>query len=122
MNLEEEQSKEMQHQQNVTFESQPSEMKQVLPISVDSKILKPSIEEPPQLELKPLPEFLKYVFLGPNNTLPVIISSTLNHEQEAKLLEVLKECKLALGWTIVDIKGVSPTICMYKILMEYVNQ
>ncbi|XP_070057286.1 uncharacterized protein [Nicotiana tomentosiformis] len=38
---------------------------------------KPSIEEPPQLELKPLPSHLRYAFLGPKSTLPVIISSSL---------------------------------------------
>ncbi|XP_070017668.1 uncharacterized protein [Nicotiana sylvestris] len=38
---------------------------------------KPSIEEPPKLELKPLPAHLRYEFLGPDSTLPVIISSSL---------------------------------------------
>ncbi|XP_070054913.1 uncharacterized protein [Nicotiana tomentosiformis] len=38
---------------------------------------KPSIEEPPQLDLKPLPSHLRYAFLGPNSTLLVIISSGL---------------------------------------------
>nr|XP_033508638.1 uncharacterized protein LOC117273571 [Nicotiana tomentosiformis] len=36
---------------------------------------KPSIEAPPQLEMKPLPSHLRDAFLGPNSTLPVIISS-----------------------------------------------
>ncbi|KAL8119238.1 hypothetical protein AgCh_016672 [Apium graveolens] len=53
-----------------------------------SKTLKPSIEEPPELELKQLPEHLKYVFLGENVTLPVIISSTPSVAQEEKLLPV----------------------------------
>ncbi|KAL4303729.1 hypothetical protein GQ457_10G008070 [Hibiscus cannabinus] len=43
---------------------------------------KPSIEQPPILELKPLPEQLKYVYLGNDDTLPVIISSKLQHERE----------------------------------------
>ncbi|XP_061371387.1 uncharacterized protein LOC133313977 [Gastrolobium bilobum] len=34
---------------------------------------KPSIEEPPVLELKPLPDHLRYAYFGENNTLPVII-------------------------------------------------
>nr|XP_016472941.1 PREDICTED: uncharacterized protein LOC107794895 [Nicotiana tabacum] len=38
---------------------------------------KPSIEEPPKLELKPLLAHLRYEFLGPNSTIPVIISSSL---------------------------------------------
>ncbi|XP_075088525.1 uncharacterized protein LOC142170498 [Nicotiana tabacum] len=38
---------------------------------------KPLIEEPPKLELKQQPLHLRYVFLGPNSMLPVIISSCL---------------------------------------------
>ncbi|XP_009789994.1 uncharacterized protein LOC107775872 [Nicotiana tabacum] len=52
---------------------------------------KPSIEELPQLELKPLPAHLKYAFLGPNSTLPVIISSGLLVVQVEQLLQVLQE-------------------------------
>ncbi|XP_070009850.1 uncharacterized protein [Nicotiana sylvestris] len=47
---------------------------------------KPSIEEPPKLELKPLPAHLRYEFLGPNSTLPVIISSSLLDVQTQQLL------------------------------------
>ncbi|PIN00225.1 hypothetical protein CDL12_27273 [Handroanthus impetiginosus] len=42
-----------------------------------SKVLKPSIEEPSMLELKPLPSHLCYVFLGDLDTLYVIIVSLL---------------------------------------------
>ncbi|KAL4312940.1 hypothetical protein GQ457_01G012070 [Hibiscus cannabinus] len=38
--------------------------------------------------------------------------------QEEKLIETLRQQKEALGWTIADIKGISPTICMHKILLE----
>ncbi|XP_070047218.1 uncharacterized protein [Nicotiana tomentosiformis] len=79
---------------------------------------KPSIEEPPKLELKPLPPHLRYYFLGPNSTLPVIISSGLLDMQKEQLLQVLSECKTAIGWTIADIKGSSPAFCMDKILLE----
>nr|XP_016439702.1 PREDICTED: uncharacterized protein LOC107765549 [Nicotiana tabacum] len=48
---------------------------------------KPSIEEPPKLELKPLPSHLRYEFLGPNSTLPVIISSGLLDVQVQQLLQ-----------------------------------
>ncbi|KAM1031029.1 hypothetical protein ACFX2C_034872 [Malus domestica] len=46
-------------------------------ISVLANKLLPSVVQPPTLELKPLPSHLKYVFLGDDETLPVIISSTL---------------------------------------------
>ncbi|XP_070019414.1 uncharacterized protein [Nicotiana sylvestris] len=48
---------------------------------------KPSIEEPPKLELKSLPAHLKYEFLGPDSTLPVIISSSLLDVQAQQLLQ-----------------------------------
>ena len=87
-------------------------------IEMSTNTLKLSLTEPPQLELKPLLENLKYVFLGPSNTLPVIISSCLTTDQEKQLLKVLKECKSALEWSIADIKGISPSICMHKIILE----
>lgn len=46
-------------------------------ISVSVNKLLPSVVQPPTLELKPLPSHLKYVFLDDDETLPVIISSTL---------------------------------------------
>ncbi|XP_073038065.1 uncharacterized protein [Primulina eburnea] len=39
-------------------------------------------DEPPVLELKPLPEELKYAFLGEDETYPVVISSKLSSNQE----------------------------------------
>ena len=42
--------------------------------------LAPSILKPPTLELKPLPENLKYAFLAPNEKLPIIIVKDLQLE------------------------------------------
>ncbi|KAK9183016.1 hypothetical protein WN944_026165 [Citrus x changshan-huyou] len=78
----------------------------------------PSIESPPSLELKLLPSHLKYVYLGQNNTLPVIISSTLNAGQEQSLVDLLGRYRRAIGWTIAYIKGISPSIYMHKILLD----
>jgi hypothetical protein len=78
----------------------------------------PSIIQPPDLELKPLPSHLKYAYLLEDEKLPVIISSKLDLDQEKKLLELLREHKKALGWTIADIKGISPSICQHKIILE----
>ena len=78
----------------------------------------PSIEKAPELELKTLPDHLRYAFLNSNKTLPVIISSKLSILQEEKLLRVLREHKKAIGWTLADIQGISPKICSHKILME----
>jgi len=66
---------------------------------------------PPKLELKLLLENLKYAYLGNDETLPVIISNALTSKQEDKLIRVLREHSEALGWTLADIKGLSPTLC-----------
>jgi len=59
--------------------------------------------------LKALPSHLKYVYLGENEALPVIIASQLTEEQEENLLVVLRDIKKTIGWTMVDIKGLSPS-------------
>ncbi|CAN6576333.1 unnamed protein product [Malus baccata var. baccata] len=82
------------------------------------KLLQPSKVQPPKLELKVLPEHLKYAYLGADSSLPVIIAADLSSTDEDKLLRILRSHQDAIGWTIADIKGISPTICMHKILME----
>ncbi|XP_071928236.1 uncharacterized protein [Coffea arabica] len=82
------------------------------------KRLLPSVVQAPVLELKPLPKHLKYAYLGEGETLPVIISAGLSKVQEEKLLRVLREHKQAIGWTIADIKGISPAVCMHRIRLE----
>jgi hypothetical protein len=77
-----------------------------------------TVPEPPKKELKPLPDNLKYKFLGPAETLPVIIASNLRASQEEKLLDMLREHKEAIGWTIEDIKGLSPSVVMQKIHLK----
>ncbi|GJU59675.1 reverse transcriptase domain-containing protein [Tanacetum coccineum] len=66
-------------------------------INTDYKI-KTSLEEPPMdLELKPLPDNLEYVFLEEPSFLPVIISSQLSKEKKNKLVSVLKKHKEAFA-------------------------
>ena len=72
-------------------------------------------ERPSKLELKPLPSHLKYAFLEVEENFSVIISSSLEPEQENKLLEILRTHKTDIGWTISDIKGINPLICNHKI-------
>ncbi|XP_070047250.1 uncharacterized protein [Nicotiana tomentosiformis] len=78
----------------------------------------PSIEEPPILELKPLPSHLRYEFLGPCSTLPVILSSCLTNVQVDSTLAVLQRRKKAIGWTFTDTWGISPAFYMHKIILE----
>nr|GEU79456.1 retrotransposon protein, putative, Ty3-gypsy subclass [Tanacetum cinerariifolium] len=58
----------------------------------DLKLIKPkndksSDDEPPEVELKVLPPYLKYAFLGENNKWPVIISKDLSVNEKSALLE-----------------------------------
>ena len=76
------------------------------------------VPDPPKKELKQLPENLKYKFLSPAKSFPVIIASNLMDAQEEKLLDVLREHKEAIGCTIEDIKGISPSMVMHKIHLE----
>ena len=77
-----------------------------------------SEERPPKLELKPLPSHLKYAFLGVKEAFPVIISSSLGSDQENKRFEILRTQRSAIGWTIADIKGISPLIYTHRIHLE----
>nr|GEV17340.1 reverse transcriptase domain-containing protein [Tanacetum cinerariifolium] len=66
-------------------------------INADYKI-KTSLEEPPMdLELKPLPDNLEYVFLEEPSFLPVIISFKLSSQNKNKLVSVLKKHKEAFA-------------------------
>jgi len=68
--------------------------------------------------LKPFPDNLKYVFVGDNNTLPVIIAKDLTSAQEEKLVKLLCDHKTIIRWTLANIKGISPSICMHHILLD----
>ena len=71
--------------------------------------------EAQKLEFKALPPYLMYLFLGRDDTLPVIIASDLNVEQVESLVVVLRRFKWANGWTIADIIGIPLGICSHKI-------
>ncbi|GJW56954.1 reverse transcriptase domain-containing protein [Tanacetum coccineum] len=77
------------------------------------KTIKSSINDPPELELKDLPSHLEYAFLKGSDKLPVIISKELKDEEKDALLKVLKSHKRAIAC-----KGIDPSFCTHKILME----
>ncbi|GJW99250.1 reverse transcriptase domain-containing protein [Tanacetum coccineum] len=82
------------------------------------KMIKSSIDDPPELELKDLPSHLEYAFVEGTDKLPVIISKELKNEENATLLKVLKSHKQAITWKFSNIKGIDPSFCTHKILME----
>ena len=68
--------------------------------------------------MKELPSHFKYEFLEPEKRKPVIISAALPESKEQKLLEIMRKYKEAIAWSIEDLKGISPSICMHKILLN----
>ena len=68
--------------------------------------------------MKELPSHLKYEFLEPEKRKKIIISAALTEVEEQKLLAILRIYKEAIAWSIEDLKGISPSICMHKILLE----
>ena len=65
----------------------------------------------PVFELKALPDTLKYVYLDENKIYPVIISANLSEHEQERLLKTLKKHRAAIGYTLDDLKGISPTLC-----------
>ena len=68
--------------------------------------------------MKELPRHLKYAFLEPEKAKPIIILAALTELEEQKLLEILRKYKEAIVWSIEDLKGIIPSICMHKILLD----
>jgi len=64
---------------------------------VFKELKKNSPAEKAIVEVKTLPEHLKYVFLGENEVNSVIISSSLRKEEEDQLVKVLKKHKATIG-------------------------
>jgi len=58
----------------------------------------PPPKEAPKVELKPLPPNLRYEFLVPNSTYPIIMNASLNEVETEKLLYVLKKYTKAKGY------------------------
>ncbi|GKE21893.1 reverse transcriptase domain-containing protein [Tanacetum coccineum] len=89
--------------------------------------IKTSLKEPPMdLELKPLPDNLEYVFLEEPSFLPVIISSKLSTQNKSKVRrlnpnmqevikkEIMKLLDTCIIYPIADSPWVSPIYCEPK--------
>ena len=72
----------------------------------------------PVFELKPLPDTLEYAYLDEKKIYPVIISANLSELEEEKLLKTPKKHRAAIGYTLDDLKGISPTLCQHKLKLE----
>ena len=74
--------------------------------------------EPKKSDLKPLPMELKYAYLEEQEQYPVVISSLVSTSQEDSLLDIHRENKQAIGWKVIDLKGISPAVCTHHIYLE----
>jgi flagellar motor switch protein FliG len=84
----------------------------------DIREIKPEEPQVPKVDLKPLPKVLKYEFLGPYKTYPVIVSDELSPEENEKLLILSKKHRKVIGYSINDLKGLSPAFCTHRIPIE----
>src|SRR3954470_15551585 len=69
-------------------------------------------------DLKPLPDTLKYAYLDEKKVYPVIINSNFLGYEEEQLLETLRRHRGAIGYTLDDLKGISPSISQHTINLE----
>ena len=97
---------------------QPNRRKYYEPLGEIAQTSVPSLKQPLKMEQKPLPIHLRYAYLGDASTLPVIILASLTATEKDKLLRVLRDYKDALGWSLDDLKGIRPSMCMHRILLE----
>ncbi|GJR29329.1 hypothetical protein Tco_1105561 [Tanacetum coccineum] len=106
----------MASNENYDSESDEEEPKfEKITINTDYKIKISLVEPPTDLELKPLPDNLKYVFLEEPSFLPIIKSSRLSAQNKSKLVYVLKKHKEAFAWKTTYIPGIYPSFCKHKI-------
>jgi hypothetical protein len=80
--------------------------------------IKPEEPQVPEVDLKPWPKGLEYEFLGPYKTYLVILSDELSPEENEKLLILLKKHRKVIGYSINNLKGLSPSFCTHCIPME----
>jgi len=94
---------------------EPIEFEEPLEFKEQGESLRP---EAPRIELKQLPPGLKYAFLHGNKDRPVIISDKLAESESRKLIAVLEKYRCVLGYSLQDLKGISPNLCTHRIPME----
>ncbi|PHT31882.1 hypothetical protein CQW23_28219 [Capsicum baccatum] len=65
-----------------------------------------------------LKENIKHACLESGNTLPVSVADDFSEQHVEALISALKRYMRAMGWTIDDIIGISPEVCMHKSHIE----
>ena len=77
-------------------------------------------QEPPKspIVLKHLPLGLKYTFLDNDRESPVIISDKLLEDETLWLLTISEKHRFAFGYSLEDLKGISPALCTHRIPID----
>jgi len=79
---------------------------------------KEEVSTPPPVELKTLPEGLRYAFLHGDKNTPVIISDKLSDDETSRLIAVLEKRRSVFGYSLQDLKWVRPTLCTHRIPID----
>jgi hypothetical protein len=58
------------------------------------------------------------LFLNDDTETPVIISDKLSDEKTSKLIAILEKHRLVFGYSLQDLKGISPTLCTHHIPID----
>jgi hypothetical protein len=61
---------------------------------------------------------LRCAFLNNDQDSPVIISDKFSQEQSLRLLTVLEKHRYAFGYSLQDLKGISPALCTHRIPID----
>ena len=72
----------------------------------------------PPIVPKPLPSGLKYAFLNNDRESPVIISDKLSEDETLWLLTILEKHRSTFGYSLEDLKGISPALCTHRIPID----
>jgi hypothetical protein len=74
-------------------------------------------EEPsrPPIEVKPLTPGFRYAFLHNDFGSHVIINDQLIQEETHKLITILEQHRSGFGYSLQDLKGISPALCTHRI-------
>ena len=86
----------------------------VVPKPLDEMLEPPK----PPIKLKPLPSGLRYAFLNNDQDSLVIISDKLSQEESIHLIIVLEKHCSAFGYSLQDLKRISPALCTHRIPID----
>nr|GEZ79454.1 reverse transcriptase domain-containing protein [Tanacetum cinerariifolium] len=85
----------------------------------EAKMIKSSVDEPHEVELKDLPPHLEYAFLEDDNKLPLIIAKELGDEEKSALIKVeLKDLPYHLEYVFLEGDNKLPVIIAKELRSE----